>query len=135
MKLISIPKEKYEDYRLDLMFDCYKWDPQFLDNNTIAKHVLVITEEEHEELKKLTEKIDEETTNAEEFLNNNLKLSKKLALPRKIHKELKKMKNYEKNKHIRLMRYDFHLTIDGKWAVSEVNSDVPRRICRSISNA
>ena len=125
MKLISIPKEKYEDYRLDLMFDCYKWDPQFLDNNTIAKQVLVLTEKEHEELKQLTEKIDRETIVAEEFLSSNLKLAKKLALPRKIHKELKKMKNYEKDKHIRLMRYDFHPTANGKWAVSEVNSDVP----------
>lgn len=135
MKLVSIPKEKYEDYRLDLMFDCYKWDPQFLDNNTIAKHVLILTEKEHKELKSLTEKIDKETIAAEEFLNNNLKFSKKLALPRKIHKELKKMKNYEKDKHIRLMRYDFHPTTTGKWAVSEVNSDVPRRICRSIFDA
>ena len=40
------------------MFDCYKWDPQFLDNNTIAKHVLVIYKKEHEELKKLTEELD-----------------------------------------------------------------------------
>lgn len=125
MKLVSIPKNKYEDYRINLMFDCYKWDPQFLDNNTIAKHVLVLTEEEHNKLKDLTEKIDKETIVAEKFLNNNLKLSKKLALPRKIHNELKRMKNYDENKHIRLMRYDFHPTTEEKWAVSEVNSDVP----------
>ena len=95
MRLVSIPKDKYNDYRLDLMFDCYKWDPQFLDNNTIAKHALVLTEKEAEELKVLTEKIDKETRLAEEFLNNNLHLSKPLALPRKIHNELKRMKNYE----------------------------------------
>ena len=39
MKLVSIPKDKYDEYRLSLMFDCYKWDPQFLDHNTIAKYV------------------------------------------------------------------------------------------------
>ena len=50
MRLVSIPKDKYDDYRLDLIFDCYKWDPQFLDNNTVAKYALVITKEEHEEL-------------------------------------------------------------------------------------
>ena len=44
MKLVSIPN--YEKYRVDAIFDCYKWDPQFLDNNTIARHILVITEEE-----------------------------------------------------------------------------------------
>lgn len=125
MKLLSIPKDKYNDYRLDLIFNCYKWDPQFLDNDTIAKHVLVLTKEEHEELEKLTEKLDNETRQAEEMLNNNLKLAKPLALPRQIHKELRKMKNYQPDKHIRLMRYDFHPTVEGKWAVSEVNSDVP----------
>ena len=125
MKLLSIPEDKYDEYRLDLIFDCYKWDPQFLDNNTIAKHVLVISKEEHEELKRLTEKIDKETIEAENFLNNNFEIAKPLALPRKIYKELRNMKNYEADKHVRLMRYDFHPTIDGKWAVSEVNSDVP----------
>ena len=125
MKLVSIPKEKYEDYRLEAMFDCYKWDPQFLDNNTIAKHALVISESEHEELKKLTEKIDSETIESEEFLNKNLNLAKPLALPKKISNELKRMKNYNSKDHIRLMRYDFHPTQEGCWVVSEVNSDVP----------
>ena len=125
MKLVSIPKNEYDDYRLDVIFNGYKWDPQFLDNNTIAKHVLVITEEEHKELEKLTEGLDKETIQAEEMLNSNLKLAKPLALPRKIRKELKNMKNYQADKHIRLMRYDFHPTVDDNWAVSEVNSDVP----------
>ena len=125
MKLVAIPENKYDDYRLDVMFDCYKWDPQFLDNNTIAKYALVITKDEHKELEKLTESIDKETIEAEEFINKNLEIAKPLALPKKISKELKRMKNYDSNKHIRLMRYDFHPTVDGKWAVSEVNSDVP----------
>lgn len=125
MRLVPIPKDKYEEYRLNLMFDCYKWDPQFLDNNTIAKYVLVITQQEHEELKKLTEKLDEETRAAEEFLNENQSLLKPLALPKKVSKEIRNMENYDPNIHIRLMRYDFHPTTDGKWAVSEVNSDVP----------
>ena len=125
MKLVSIPKNKYDEYRINLMFDCYKWDPQFSDNNTIAKHVLVLTKKEHEEVKRLTEKLDKETIESEEFLNQNLKLAKPLALPKKIYNELKSMTNYDSKKHVRLMRYDFHPTIDGNWAISEVNSDVP----------
>lgn len=125
MKLVSIPENKYNDYRLDAMFNCYKWDPQFFDSNTIAKYVLVITKEENEQLEYLTEKIDKETRQAEEFLNRNLKMTKPLALPKKIHTHLKNMKNYNPNKHIRLMRYDFHLTTQNKWVVSEVNSDTP----------
>lgn len=125
MKLVPIPKEKYDEYRLTLMFDCYKWDPQFLDHNTIAKYALVITEEEHEELARLTEQLDVETRAAEDFLNNHPELAGPLALPKSVSKEIKNMKNYEPGKHVRLMRYDFHPTIDGTWAVSEVNSDVP----------
>lgn len=125
MKLVPIPKEKYEEYRLTLMFDCYKWDPQFLDHNTIAKYALVLTQEEHEKIKELTEKLDKETRAAELFLNQHLELTKPLALPRKMRKEIELMKNYDPENHVRLMRYDFHPTVDGGWAVSEVNSDVP----------
>jgi len=125
MKLVSIPKDEYEEYRLDAIFNCYKWDPQFFDSNTIAKHVLVLTKEEHDELEKLTESLTKETIQVEEFLNHNLHIAKPLALPKKISKELRNMQNYQAEKHIRLMRYDFHPIIEGKWAVSEVNSDVP----------
>lgn len=125
MKLVPIPENKYYEYRLNAIFNCYKWDPQFLDNNTLAKYVLVITKKEHEILKKYTEDLDKETRIAEEYLNNHLELTKPLALPKKITKDLIRMKNYDPQKHIRLMRYDFHPTMDNDWAVSEVNSDVP----------
>lgn len=123
MKLVTIPN--YEEYRLEAIFNCYKWDPQFLDNNTLAKQALVLTETEYKELEMLTEKLAKETTEAEEFLNKNFTLAKPLALPKKIYKELKQMENYDSSKNIRLMRFDFHPTKAGNWAVSEVNSDVP----------
>ena len=125
MRLEAISEERYEEYRLRVMFDCYKWDPQFLDNNTIAKYALVLSEEEHEELIKLTESIDKETRAAEEFLNKNLEYTKSLGLNKKLSNEIKRMSNYKPDINIRLMRYDFHPTVEGKWAVSEVNSDVP----------
>ena len=40
MKLVPIPEDKYDEYRLNVMFDGYKWDPQFLDHNTVAKHAI-----------------------------------------------------------------------------------------------
>ena len=125
MELIPIPPDKYDDYRLDVIFKGYKWDPQFLNNNTVAKHALVITEEEHNELERLTELLAKETVYAEQMLNRNLALAKPLKLPKQIREEIKKMKNYQPDKHIRLMRFDFHPTIDSGWAISEVNSDVP----------
>lgn len=125
MKLLPIPKDKYNEYRLDLMFDCYKWDPQFCDNNTIAEYALILTNKEHEELKLLTENLIKETVEAENFLNKNLSCTKELKLPKKICKEIRSMKNYDPKKHVRLMRFDFHPTTENKWAVTEVNSDVP----------
>lgn len=125
MKLVPIPNDMYNEYKLDVMLDCYKWDPQFCDNNTVAKYALVLSEKEHEELKLLTEKLINETTEAENFLNKNLKYTKALEIPNKFRSDIKSMKNYNPDKHIRLMRFDFHPTLENKWAVSEVNSDVP----------
>lgn len=125
MKLVAIPEEKYEEYRLCAMFDCYKWDPQFLDHNTIAKYALVLTKEEHEAVSAYTESLDKETRAAEQLINSDLSLAKPLGLPRNVKRDIIRMKNYDPDKHIRLMRYDFHPTVEGEWAISEVNSDVP----------
>lgn len=125
MKLITIPKEKYKDYRLDVIFKGYKWDPQFKDNNTIARHVLLISKNELAEIERLTERLSAETIQAEIAFNNDLRLARKLAIPRSIARELKRMGNYRSDKHVRLMRFDFHPIAGGGFAISEVNSDVP----------
>ena len=125
MKLVKIPENEYSKYRKSAMFECYKWDPEFYDNNTLAKYVLVLSKEEDEEVKRLTESLDKETIEAEEFLNKNKKIAKKLDLPWQILQKIPSMKSYDKTKNVRLMRYDFHPSTDGKWVVTEVNSDVP----------
>lgn len=127
MRLVPIPTSEYEEYRLNLMFDCYKWDPQFLDNNTVAKYALVITEEEHRQISSLTESLDRETRAAEQFLNEHQELVGPLKLTRQLRGDIGYMSNYNPNQHIRLTRYDFHPVsdVEGGWAISEVNSDVP----------
>lgn len=125
MKLVKIPDDKYYDYRLKAMFDCYKWDPQFCDSNTLAKYVLVLTNEENNEVIRLSKSLDKETRLAEEYLNKNIKIAKKLSLPKKILQQIPNMQTYDETQNIRLMRYDFHPSIDGNWVVTEVNSDVP----------
>ena len=125
MKLLTIPQDKYDDYRLDVIFNGYKWDPQFLDNNTVAKQVLVLSQQEHQELAELVVKLGQETEAAEQFLNQHLEFTKGLKLSKKIRREIHRMTNYDATKHIRLMRFDFHPTVAGTWAISEVNSDVP----------
>jgi len=124
MKLVTIPKDKYDEYRLDVIFNGYKWDPQFRDNNTVAKHVLIITKDEFAELERLTEKLCAETLAAEVAINDDLSLVKNLGIPKMVRRELGTMKDYDADKHVRLMRFDFH-PVDGGWAISEVNSDVP----------
>ena len=54
MRLIKIPENKYYEYRIQAMFDCYKWDPQFCDKNTLSKYVLILTKTENKELISLT---------------------------------------------------------------------------------
>lgn len=125
MKLVKIPSDKYYNYKLNAMFNCYKWDTQFYDNTTLSKYVLILTEEENKELINLTENLDKETIAAEEFLNKNPKIAKKLYLPKKIIEQISHMQNYDKSQNIRLSRYDFHPDINNKWVVTEVNSDVP----------
>ena len=125
MRLVRIPENNYNEYRLQAMFDCYKWDPQFCDNNTLAEYILVLTKKENDEIIELTKKLDKETRLAEEYINKNIKIAKKLALPKRILEQIPNMKNYDKTKNIRLMRYDFHPDVNGKWIVTEVNSDVP----------
>ncbi|MBR3599669.1 MAG: glutathionylspermidine synthase family protein [Lachnospiraceae bacterium] len=127
MRLVPIPTSEYEEYRLNLMFDCYKWDPQFYDNNTVAKYALVITEEEHKHISSLTESLDKETRAAEQFLNNHQELVAPLKLTRQLRGDIGRMCNYNPDQHIRLTRYDFHPVsdVEGGWAISEVNSDVP----------
>ena len=125
MKLVPMPKEKYEYYKQRLMFEGYKWDPQFVDNNTVAKYVLVLSEDEARTIADYTSKLAKETMEAEEFINNNLHKAKSLRLPKRLKKEIQSMTNYDTEKNIRLMRFDFHPTTDGGFAISEVNSDVP----------
>ncbi len=125
MRLIKIPTNKYYDYKVSAIFSCYKWDPQYIDRESLSRYVLLLTQEESEELKNLTEKLDTETRAAEMYLKDNLQIAKKLKLPKELLEQIPSMKSYDEAQNIRLARYDFHPSIDGKWVVTEVNSDVP----------
>jgi glutathionylspermidine synthase len=124
IKLELIPEDKYSDYRYNVIFKAYKWDPQVGDNNTVSKHVVILDSKTVEQLKSWAEQLSSETMLMEEELLKNLSLAKELGLPDKIRKMLGRTSNYNRNKNVRLMRFDFHPTKTG-WAISEVNSDVP----------
>lgn len=124
IQLIKVPNEAYSDYRYEVIFKAYKWDPQVEDANTVSEYIAVLEEETVAELASLAEELAVETTAMETELSKKLFLAKELGLPKSMCRAMKKTANYQKEEHVRLMRFDFHPTDEG-WQISEVNSDVP----------
>lgn len=122
--LARIPSEQYSDYRYEAIFRAYKWDPQVEDHNTVAEHVVLLDKQMAGRLEHWAEQLSAETMAMEQAMAGRTDLVKKLGFPSKIKKAIPKIDNYSREKHIRLMRFDFHPTTEG-WSVSEVNSDVP----------
>jgi glutathionylspermidine synthase len=123
VKLIPIPKDKYPGFRRQVIFSCSKWDPQVGDVNTIADQVAVISAETGKQLCQWAEQLAAETLELEMELTKRPDLYQVLGLPRPVQKALI-AGQYNPDQNIRLMRFDFHPTKEGR-AVSEVNSDVP----------
>jgi len=124
IKLGSIPGDKYEEYKYDVIFNAYKWDPQVGEINTVAQHAVLISKNLASQLEFWAQKLAEETILLEKALMNRLQLVKKLGISKKIINKLHLLAKCDLDKHVRLMRFDFHPTSNG-WSVSEVNSDVP----------
>lgn len=124
IQLMKVPEDDYSDYRYDVIFQAYKWDPQVEDANTVSEYVAVLDKVAVKELTQMAEQLAVETTGMETELLEHLDYAKELGLPRSMCRGMKKATNYQKEEHVRLMRFDFHPTVDG-WQISEVNSDVP----------
>ena len=124
VRLALIPEDKYPEYRYNVIFKAYKWDPQVGDHNTVAKHAVLMDRETVSRLETWAEQLSAETMLMEEALVRRPDLAKRLGLPRQILRSLDRLSGYDRSQNVRLMRFDFHPTEDG-WAVSEVNSDVP----------
>ena len=122
--LARIPGERYSDYRYEAIFRAYKWDPQVEDHNTVAEHVVLLDSQTARQLEQWAEQLSAETMEIEQAMMERSDLVKKLGLPSKVKKAIPRMGSYSPERHVRLMRFDFHPTTDG-WSVSEVNSDVP----------
>ncbi|MDR1328731.1 MAG: glutathionylspermidine synthase family protein [Oscillospiraceae bacterium] len=124
LALGRIPPEQYSQYRYAAIFDAYKWDPQVEDQSTVAEHAVLMDAATARKLESWAEKLAGETVLAERAMLKRPELAKRLGLPRAVRRALGIMDGGAPERHIRLMRFDFHPTADG-WAVSEVNSDVP----------
>jgi glutathionylspermidine synthase len=130
MKFGLIPEDQYSDYRYNVIFKAYKWDPQVEDHNTIAKQVILMDQNTATQLESWAEQLSEETMQMEEELIKRQPLTKELGLPKDVRKSLGRLSGYNRGSNVRLMRFDFHPTTTG-WAVSEVNSDVPGGIAEA----
>ncbi len=123
VRLVPIPKEQYNSFRRKVIFSCHKWDPQVGDTNTISDQIAVISQKTAQQLCQWAEQLAAETMKLEKELIQRPDLYHILGLPKPIQKALVQGQ-YNPDQNIRLMRFDFHPTVQG-WAVSEVNSDVP----------
>jgi len=123
MKIQTIPDSHYQNYRLNVMFDGYKWDLQANEQSTISDKVLLLETDEAQFLAKHAVDLYNETIAMERALQKNPELATKIGISPQMADALCNC-NYDPAKHIRFMRFDFHPTTDG-WQISEVNSDVP----------
>jgi len=123
MNIKSIPTAFYPDYRMDVMFDGYKWDLQAGEQSTISDKVVLMEQGEASFLVEHAVKLYHETIEMESVLHKSPEIVPALGIS---HQMTDALCNCEYNPaiHIRFMRFDFHPTTDG-WRISEVNSDVP----------
>jgi glutathionylspermidine synthase len=112
----------YPGYRRQVIFQCFKWDPQVGDVNTVCDHACVLSSETASRLSRLAEALAHETIALEDALAERPQLHAELGISRPLRSVLRSCAT--DGTHVRVMRFDFHPTLDG-WALSEVNSDVP----------
>lgn len=117
--------DDWKSVRMQLMFDCCKWDIQSEDHSVVADYPLFVEEDEWDSVARLAEKLSQEILAAEQELLTRPDLHAKLSLPASIQKILRKW-SPKASPHgcARIMRFDFHFTPEG-WRISEVNADVP----------
>ena len=123
MRLAPIPPADYPEYRLSAIFNGFKWDPQVEDVNTLSDQVLLLDGSTAAWLASTAEDLARETAEMEALLLSRPEVFRDLGIDRSLTRALAET-GYEPERHVRLMRFDFHPT-DSGFALSEVNSDVP----------
>ncbi|MDR2703783.1 MAG: glutathionylspermidine synthase family protein, partial [Cellulomonadaceae bacterium] len=118
-----IPPDKFHEYRLQQIFEGYKWDYQSGQQATISDAVVLLDDKQYTYLVETAQQLFTETVAMEMELKSQPDLLRELGLSQKLV-ELLSNSNYDPTQHIRMMRFDFHPTTTG-WKISEVNSDVP----------
>jgi len=115
----------FAEVKTAAIFDCCKWDPQVEDVCSMSPLPIVLTPAAWRELVDLAEALAREMAEAEAAVLRAPRRLKTLGLPWRLRRRLAKPANVvSPTRHLRLIRFDFHLTSEG-WRISEANSDVP----------
>jgi len=120
----SLTQSEWNGLRLRAIFDCCKWDPQCGDRAVLGRFPLLLEPATVAQLAAWAERLTEEGLAAEDEIVTRPGLLSRLAIPKRIRGFLRKAEDQRREKHIRVMRFDFHYTRRG-WQISEVNADVP----------
>jgi len=128
-----LPRDAFKAYRLEAMFEGYKWDAQLHDHSTVADRAIVLGPREWDELTLATEALFSETLSIERELHRSAVAVTPSYLPPRASRRLSALAPLPPSGS-RLMRFDFHPTREG-WRLSEVNSDVPGGLNESTTFA
>jgi len=120
----NLELDAWQKLRMRAIFDHCKWDPHSQDHSVLARYPLFVDADQLGELQMLAEKLSDEALRAEEEILRKPELWATLGIPRKIQRALQSGGSQGETEHVRVMRFDFHLTAGG-WRISEVNADVP----------
>ncbi len=119
---LSIDPPDFEHIRRRMCLDFCKWDPQVGDVATLASFPLLLSHAAWSDLSAAAEALAAETLELERSLIARPDLHAQLGLPPRLRGVMPRVPSLTS---ARVMRFDFHFTVDDGWQVSEVNSDVP----------
>jgi len=105
------------------IFDCYKWHTHAEDRPVLCPFPLVLDAPTWDYLAQTAESLARETLAAEAELLARIDLHDRLGLPAKLRRVLHGSSRGSTEATARVMRFDFHWTMDG-WRITEANTDV-----------
>jgi glutathionylspermidine synthase len=116
--------KRFSEIKCAAIFECCKWDPQVEDVCTLSPQPIILTSAAWSELVLLAEQLGHETVAAEMAILKKRSSWRELGIPWRIRRHLSDAGHSSQSEHLRLIRFDFHLTTEG-WKISEANTDVP----------
>jgi glutathionylspermidine synthase len=121
----NLSKAVWTRLKTRAIFDFCKWDPHCEDHSVLASFPLFVSEAEAALIGNWAEKLTHEALAAETEILEKPQLMERLGIPRAVRRVLGRYERKKnKNEDVRVMRFDFHFTMEG-WRISEVNADVP----------